>query len=281
MKTLTQLSGFAILVLITMTSCTKEEFDSVQNIEIYFDGVQNIEIYAIKSVVRGDKTILRYIYNRIGKIAENEGRYFYNRYSYDNNGRLIKQESAVDLSVLFSFPKTELMTFQNCTITSYKIFKYDQEEKLIEIKNYYKKEGDFVYTSMNSLEYNGDLIVKRNLHNKDGTITQFYTYEYDNNGNVEREKYYSYLFTESSEPRLISENTFKYDNKKNPFIIFKELGIPGLYTNTNNRIETNSILYEYVPGIDKFSTSKIAYEYNQYDYPVKEISDNDEYEYKY
>ncbi len=266
-----------------MTSCTKEEFDGVQDIEIYIDGVHYIEVYAIKSGVYGGKTISRYIYNRIGKIAENERRYSYDRYRYDNDGRLIKKESAWDPSVLFSLPpyRTELMTSDNSAITNQKIYKYDQDGKLIEIKNYYKKDGDFVYTSMNSLEYNGDLIVKRNLHNKDGTITRFYTYEYDNNGNVEREKYYSCLFTESFEPRIIIENSYKYDNRKNPLIIFEALGIPGLYTNTNNVIETNSILYEAPQGLDKYSTSKTTYEYNLRNYPVKVIRENDEYGYTY
>lgn len=134
---------------------------------------------------------------------------------------------------------------------------------------------------MISLEYDGDLIVRWNLHNEEGTITKFYTYEYDNNGNVERGKHYSYLFIEGSEPRIISETSYKYDNKKNPFTIFKALGNPGLYTNTNNVIETNSILHEDTPGIDKYSTSKTTYEYNQENYPVKVISENSEYEYRY
>lgn len=274
MKILTQFFGCAILVLTTMTSCTKEEFD----------GIQNIENYSIKSEVSHGKTISMYIYNSIGKIAEREGLYFYSRYSYDNDGRLIKQESAMDPSMLSSsshVEKTELMTSQKCAISSYKIFKYDQDEKLIEIKNYSKNDRDFVYTSMKSFEYDGDLIVRRNLHNKVGTITQFNTYEYDNNGNVERKKYYSYLFTEGSEPRIISETSFRYDNKKNPFIIFKVLGRPGLYTNTNNVIETNSISHVDTPGIDKYSTSKTTYEYNRKYYPVKVISENSEYEYKY
>lgn len=279
MKILTQLSGFTILVLITMTSCTKEEFDGVQDIEIYIDGVHYIEIYGIKSEVYDGKTISRYIYNRIGKIAERESFYAYDRYTYDNDGRLIKKESAWDPSVLFSLPlyRTELMTSDNSAITNQKVYKYDQDGKLLEIENYVKKEGDFVYSSMNSLEYNGNLIIRRNLHNKNGTITQFYTYEYDNIGNVEREKYYSYLFTESSEPKIINENSYKFDNRKNPFIIFEALGIPGLYTNTNNIIETNSIF----PRIDKYSTSVTTYEYNQNNYPVKVISENDEYGYTY
>ena len=257
-----------------MTSCTKEEFDEIQN----------IENYSIRSEVNDGKTTSMYIYNSIGKIAENEGLYFYSRYLYDIDGRLIKRESAMDPSMLSSsshVEKTELMTSQNTTITNYQIFKYDQDEKLIEIKNYTKKNRDFVDASMRSFEYNGDLIVRRNLYNSEGTITTFNTYEYDNNGNVERKKYYSYLFTEGSEPRIISETSFKYDNKKNPFIIFKALGRPGLYTNTNNVIETNSISHVDTPGIDKYSTSKTTYEYNRKDYPVKVISENSEYEYKY
>ena len=267
-----------------MISCTKEEFDDVQNIEFNFDGVHYIDIYAIKSAVYNGKTISRYIYNRIGRISERESRYSYDRYTYDNDGRLVKNESAIDLSsVLFSLPpyRTELMTSDNSAITNQKIYKYDQDGKLLEIKNYVKKESGLVYASMNSLEYNGNLIIRRNLHNKDGTITQFYTYEYDNIGNVKREEYYSYLFTESSEPKLISENSYKYDNRKNPFIIFEVLGIPGLYTNTNNRIETNSIFHGDVPGIDKYSTSVTTYEYNQNNYPVKVIRENDEYGYTY
>ena len=262
--------------MVICISCTKEEFD----------GVQNIEIYAIRSVANDSKTTKMFIYNSIGKIAEEEGLYFYSRYLYDNDGHLIKLESAMDPSMLSSssslyIEKTELMTSQNCTFTGHRIFKYDKDEKLIEIKNYFKKEGDFVYTSMISLEYDGDLIVRWNLHNEEGTITKFYTYEYDNNGNVERGKHYSYLFIEGSEPRIISETSYKYDNKKNPFTIFKALGNPGLYTNTNNVIETNSILHEDTPGIDKYSTSKTTYEYNQENYPVKVISENSEYEYRY
>lgn len=273
MKTLTQFFGFVVLALATLTSCTKEDF--VLN--------QNIDDYSIKSEVFDGNTISMYIYNSNSKIAEQEGRHFYSRYSYDHDGSLIKRESATDPSMLSSsIPiEGELMTSNNCTITSYQFFEYDQDEKLIEIKNYFKKDGDFAYTSMRSFEYIGDLIVRMNLHNEEGTITQYNTYEYDNSGNVERKKYYSHLFTTSPKPRFISETSYKYDNKKNPFVIFKALGNPGLYTNTNNVIETNSILHEETPGIDKYSTSKTTYKYNWKGYPVKVFSGNSEYEYNY
>jgi hypothetical protein len=262
------------IFMVTCISCEKEKID----------GIQNIENHSIKSEVLDGKTTSRYIYNSIGKISEREGLYFYSRYLYDIDGRLIKRESAMDPSMLSSslhVEKAELMTSQNCAISTCNIFKYDQEEKLIEIKNYTKKNGHFVDASMRSFKYNGDLIVRRNLYNSEGNITHFNTYEYDNNGNVERKKYYSYLFTEGPEPRIISETSYKYDNKKPPFIIFKALGNPGLYTNANNVIETNSISHVGTPGIDKYSTSKTAYEYNRKNYPVKVIGENSEYEYQY
>ena len=160
-------------------------------------------------------------------------------------------------------------------------FEYGQNGQLIKIETYINKNDRFVFTSMNSFEYNGELIDRKNLHNELRQITQFHAYEYDKNGNVKNEKYYSHLFTNNAEPKIISENSFKYDNKKNPFVIFMALGNPGLYSNTNNVIEGSSILYEDAPGIPRNSTSKTSYKYNLNDYPVKVIRESDEYEYTY
>lgn len=119
------------------------------------------------------------------------------------------------------------------------------------------------------------------MHNETGEITQYYSYEYDSKGNVKNEKHYSYLFSQSAEPRIINENSFKYDNKNNPFKIFQALGNPGLYSDTNNVIEVNTKRYEMTPGIPETSTSYTSYEYNKYDYPVKVIRATDSYEYRY
>jgi len=56
------------------------------------------------------------------------------------------------------------------------------------------------------------------------------------------------------------------------------VGHPGLYTNTNNIIESNSVLYENVPGVEKFTTSKATYKYNAKGYPIK-VNNNEEYKY--
>jgi len=238
----------------------------------------------IKSEVSNDNITSNYKYNVIGKIAETEGIYFYNKYLYDDDGKLISRETAADPSMFSSSlptEKTELMTEENSSISSRQIFKYDENGRLLEIENYLKTEDKFELRSKQSFEIVNEKIVRRNLHHENGEITQFNVYEYDKNGNLKNEKYYSYLFTESTQPKLMSETSYKFDNKKNPFKIFNELGYPGLYTNSNNIIETNLTRHEEIPGFEKYSTSTTSYEYNRNDYPIKVITGNSEYEYRY
>jgi hypothetical protein len=271
MKDSIRLTSSLIIVLAIITSCSKD---------LVIDNFKSGS-YSIRSIFSDGKTSQKFIYNDSSKILEDQSFYFCNRYTYDNNGRLIKQEIAVDPDMVSStiHIKSELMTSQNSTFTGNYIFEYNNDGKLTTKKNYFIKNNQFEYTSMNTFEYDGDRIVKWNLHNEKNVITQYYTYLYDSKGNITNEKHYSYLFNVGSEPKLIMEVSFKYDDKNNPFKIYKELGLPGLYSNTNNIIESNSVLYEDVPGIDKFSTSKTTYEYNNKDFPIK-VNNAEEYRYE-
>ncbi|PKO95343.1 MAG: hypothetical protein CVU12_10375 [Bacteroidetes bacterium HGW-Bacteroidetes-7] len=270
MKTTVKFFSLLIIALAVIGSCDK--------------GLNRVIIkngdFSIKSVFAGGKTVQKFIYNNSGKIAETQSFYFFNKYSYDNNNRLIKQDVAVDPDIYSSkmHIKSELMTSQNSTFTNYYIFEYNSAGKLVTQKNYFKKEDKFEYTSKITLEYDGANIVKRNIHDATNSITQFYTYEYDSKGNVIREKYFSFLFITGSEPKLIRETSFKYDDKNNPFKIFQDLGTPGIYTNTNNIVETSSVLHENVPGVDKYSTSTTTYEYNDKGFPTM-VNQSEEYIY--
>jgi YD repeat-containing protein len=266
-----------ILVIIAIslsTSCSKEPVTEVPN----------DTVYAIRSVFGYGKTHEKFIYNAQGKIAESQSFYFYTRFTYDPQGRIIKKETADDPDMYSSqmHEKSELMTSENSTITGYSLFDYEQDGKLKSIKNYFKKNGTFGYTSRNSFEYDGNNIVKWYLHNAGNVITQFYTYEYDKNGNVIKQKQYSCLVTTGSEPALISESSFKYDNKNNPFKIFKEQGQPGLFSNTNNVIESTSVS-PFGDGIisGNYSVVKTDYIYNSTGFPVRVSTADSDYEYGY
>ncbi len=245
---------WAVGLLLLLASCEQDEL--IEN--------QVSDASKIKSTISNGVLSSVFKYNQRGNIAEWENTFFYNRYLYDDEGRLILSETAIDpLSLSATYvEKTTLMTSENATIGSYQTFDYGPDHKLAEIKTYVRKDGSFVLTSTNSFEYENENIVRKNLHNEEGRITQFHTYEYDSRGNVEKEKYYS--LPQTAEPTLISESTFGYDDKKNPFSIFKALGNPGLFANTNNVVDANT-----------------EYLYNQDDYPVRVTNGSSVAEYTY
>jgi hypothetical protein len=273
MKMASKLFSCIIIAAFIITSCSKETDNEMPD-----DG-----IYAIRSIFGYGKTNTKYIYNSFGKIAEYQSFHFCYRYIYDDNGRLIKKEDALatDLFSSASAERSELMTSKNSTFTGYSLYEYDKEGILKSKKYYHKKDDVYEYTSKISFEYENGNIVKWNILNDGDTITQYYAYEYDNNRNVIKEKQYSFLFIEGPGPELIRETTYKYDDKNNPFNIYKETGQPGLFSNKNNVIESNSTLFIDVPGIDKYTTSKTNYEYNDKGFPVKVLSGNSVYEYIY
>jgi len=237
----------------------------------------------IKSVFWNGAPNQMYFYNQTGNIVEQSSLYRYSKYVYDENERLIKVETAFDPNLFSSslpVQKTEFMTSQNSTITQYSLYEYGPTGRLLKTESYLFNETDkkFEYRSTQTFEYEGSFIAKVNVHDLGGAITNFHVYLYDDRGNVVTEKQYSNLLYPSE---LIRETFYKYDNHKNPFLIFSILGAPGLYSNANNIIETTSVLQINVPGIDKFTNSKTTYQYNKKGYPAKVMYENGVEEYKY
>jgi len=256
-----------------MSSCTKESSD---------DSYSTNNEY-IKSVSTGGKIVHKYLYDHASNVVEENCLFYFKKYIYGENERLAKVESAFDrsgFSSTFTVPRTEFMTSQNSTVDSYSLYEYDKDGRLSAIEHYFNETGEgFEYRSKQTIEYKGSFIVKVNLHNPEGQITQFHEFTYDKNGNVSNDKHYSNLF--GSKEELLSEISYKYEKYENPYRIFSMLGSPGLWTNTNNIIETSVTRHSEVPGFDKYSTSKTTYKYNNNGYPIKEITENSEFEYNY
>ena len=246
-----------------------------------FNG-QLINNELIKSVTFNGIITQKYLYDNYGRIKEDQGKYFYHRYLYDGNGRLVKIETAVDTYGLTSStiqpPKTELMTSANSTINSYRLFYYDNDGNLLKIENYFIKTGEnFELTSINSFEYEGALICKTNLCNEKGQIAHYYEYSYDINGNIAKEKYYSCMFTGVDNPELINETTYKYDDYKNPYQILN-ISEPKFYTSPNNMIVMTTKWYT---NDLRTETSWQTFIYNDKGYPVRMIYEGGEEEYTY
>ena len=264
---LKSISFFASFVLtLLMFSCSSD------NDDIYGTDNENI-----KSISSNGAIVHRYLYDQSGKLMEENCLLYFQKYIYDNN-RLVKVESAFDRNIhssLFIEPRTEFMTSKNSAVDSYDLFHYDEVGRLSKTEHYFNETGSgFEYRSMRTLEYEGINIVRVNLHDPTGQITQYHVYTYDKNGNVTCDKHYSNLF--GSKDELLNEIFFKYDNYKNPYRILSMIGSPGLHSNTNNIIETYT-----KTGSDKIPNGKTTYEYNKNGYPVKEITDNSMFEYNY
>ena len=157
MKNTTKLFSLLLVVTAFITSCAKDpDIDNFRS-----------DNYSIKSIITKGKTSAKYNYNANGKLIEFQSIYSCDKYNYDETGRLVKLEYAIDPGIFSSSmpTKTTLMTSQNSTFTGRYIFEYDSSGQLVTKKSYAKKNGQFEYTSMTSLEYEGNQIVKSSLHN--------------------------------------------------------------------------------------------------------------------
>jgi len=275
-----------VLLIISTLICGVVLTNCNSNLELIDNGVNAIystDNEHLKSISTNGSITHEYHYDYTGKIVEENSLFYFKKYIYDKNDRLEKTESAFDRNMLSSMwhePRTEFMTSKNSETDSYSLYTYDATGRLSMIKNYFNETGkDFEYRSMQTFEYNGENISKVNLHEPGGKITQYHVYDYDKNGNVTIDKYFTNIF--NPENTLQSETVYKYDNYKNPYRIFSMLGSPGLWSNANNIIETNTTRFEDIPGIDKYSHSTTTYRYNNEGYPIKEITGNGEFDYCY
>jgi len=258
------LIGSTALMLI-LCNCTKDGYFPNSN--------------GLLKKVKNDGYIVEEIsYNNNNLVSEVNGTLFWRKFYYNDN-KLIKQEVAINPNSLSSTaPLSPIQDFvdpEKTGISMYNIYEYDDNGLLIRQLNYIPKDGEDKLRSINTFEYNDNyLISKELLHDGDNVVTQFRTYQYDPNGNVIEEDYYTYLFIpEGTGPKHLSKTTFEYDSYLNPYKIFEQSGSPGLYTNLNNIIKTKIINYDPIPGLDAVSISETSYEYNQKTkYPIRVIN---------
>jgi len=248
-------------LLFFVFSCTKE--GGVQN-NTYNDRVQSQSI---------DGTVVtKYLYNEAGKLVGVSCRSFYVGYSYDNNERLIKVETAYNLSPgspisSIWFPgmeeKVEFMT-SNSRVNQYDQYVYDKNGRLSKLERWAYNASKMIFemSSSDSYEYEGSVLRRTNEHDLTGKITDYHIFTYDSRGNRINTKSYSCI--DPSKPELSSERTFKYDNYKNPF---DSRYFGGLDTNANNLVEEN-ISFSY-NGTKRSSKITYSYQYNENGYPVK------------
>lgn len=242
----------------------------------------------LKSITVSGEITTKYIYDDKAQLLDVESAHGYTKYSYDENGRLIREDYAMDpnatsSSVSFSpAVKKEMMTARNSTITSYDLFEYDKENRIKKIKHYSKKNRHIEFASITNFIYKGDYVVQRNLTDIKGEVVySFNTYTYDMNGNTINEKYYAISSPSYYLPKLISETRFRFDDKPSYNSFYKMLGRPGYNTNPNNVIETSFILYDEHAKNNPPIITKSYFTYNANGFPATEKKEGIIFEFHY
>lgn len=249
------LISFLPLAIFVVSSCTKTQ--------------DVAEPYGLlKRIIYDGYITDEYNYNCDNLIDEVHSTTFYRKFYYDSGNRLIKEEIAMNPDMISSsMPASMTHDFVNpkeTGISMYLLYKYSNTGNLSRQLAYVSSNGKFEFRSMRTFEYNDkNRVSKVLLHNSDSIVTQFVTYLYDTNGNVSEENAYSYLFIPAgSEPTHLHKANFEYDAFFNPFKIFAQTAIPGIYTNTNNVIKTISSNIQNVAGIPDQTVSIFSYEYD-------------------
>jgi hypothetical protein len=267
MKTIIHLKRviFSAILMLIFVSCTKDDVPLTTN------GL-------LKKVKNGDFITTVISYNNFNLISEVNSTSFWRKFSYNDHNQLIKEEIAVNPDILSSsMPSSQTHEFvdpDKVGISMYRLFEYDNNGLLSRQLNYVPKDGQDELRSIITFEYNANNLIERLLlHDGDAELTQFRTYQYDSDGNVIEEDYYSYLFIpEGTGPKHLSKTTFEFDTYLNPYKIFEKSSGPGLSTNKNNITKSTTINYDPVPGQDPTTTSQISYEYNERTrYPTRVI----------
>jgi len=253
---------FTMIVISSFFSCENQKDDLE-----YEDYQSNTLLRQIKASEE-DMQVITY-YNT-GNVFEHVQLFSYHKFLYNNQNQLTKIEIALSFNPL------------SCAIIPGETFNEGDDPRLapvnqiidynylengnIDIKVSYSAIDDMlVETYSSAYEYNNDKVVKINLFNPQGQLNQYYTYMYDEKGNVSQEEYY---FIQDGTDAILQSNTInEYDDKNNPFKVFAVEGTPGINTNMNNIIR--QVTTYYYNG-DETSYSRVyTYEYNDLGYPVK------------
>jgi hypothetical protein len=244
----------SFLIMLGMNSCEKEDDRCRDNTKIRQVNAEDL--------IREQMT-----YNADCRVSEFIQEFSYKKYVYNTQGQLIKTEQSIILDPTSCFMPTpssgETYTDpRKAPITQYNTYEYDGEGRLSKKQSYFLNGAQFQLVSYLIYDYENGLIRHMNRYNPQHEMTERNTFTYDEYGNIIRDEYF-FKETETSFV-LMSRNEYVYDDKVNPYRIFENEGLPGLYTNRNNIVKRTFIGYD----LNEYST-EYAYEYNASGLPVK------------
>ncbi len=226
---------------------------------------QNISKKRLLEVYNDTSLIQLFTYNDSGFIDEVKSKLIYKKYAYNPMGQLVSVDVYSDPAIVSSssfvieesrnrkeWAGPDILEKSHSTY-----YKYDKDGQLIESSNYL---GYNLYT------YEQSRISKMTYYH-DGVISSIIEFKYDRKGNLKERL--NYQVSENQEKLLMRKTTFKYDTKKNPYASFHNPVIPGLYSNPNNVLWSESTTSFRIEGMaDQTHSESFSYTYDTDAYPI-------------
>ena len=234
--------------------------------------IENTDLPLLSKVLIGGELYKEYSYNQANLVSEEKSKFHYSKHNYNDRNQLIVSDFYWDISIASSnsrileaaMNREEWVNPGNTPKSISHEFMYNKEGQLIR-KAYIRPSSNI--SDYSEFLYEDGRIVKTSGYH-DNLISGYTDYIYDENGNIHEQIKYSVSPTGVVE--LTTSTEFEYDTMKNPYLSFKRLMTPGIYTNQNNIIkETNTIHFEVDASIEKVQITENSYEYNEEGYPVR------------
>lgn len=255
-----QISLF-FFVFFLISSCNKNEFEE--------KGISNSG--KLSRVLFSDDLYQEYTYNINGLLLEEKSKHFYSKYNYDINNRISTIDHYVDDRIFSSSSyildeaskRKDWVSPSNTEKNNTNTYKYENGN-LIEIKSV-RKNGSINISRFQT--NNRNQIINQTFINEN-VANGFVEFYYDSRGNLQTKK--QYMIDQSGKASLSTTTEYEFDNYNNPYKSFELIGIPGIYTNSNNITkETYTLHFEVDSWIQKVQITENKYEYNTKGFPVK------------
>jgi len=251
-----------LFLAVTLFSCEKDQQLTVENGDIPL----------ISKVLYDGAVSCEYTYNDANLLREEKSKFHYIKHNYNDNNLLLSSEfywdpaiySSSSTVIEASMNRKEWVNPGNTAKSLTQTFEYVENGQLGR-KTYDRTSSS--NTEYAEFSYADDRIVRQTLYWQN-VISSYIDYEYDERGNLVRESRYN--LPSAGVAELSTTTEYEYDNMHNPFLVFRRLMSPGIYTNPNNITrETYTILFEVDQSVEKVQITSNTYEYNNSGYPIK------------
>jgi len=260
-----------ILLVVISLSCKKDE--------MYIAG--NPELMFLSNVLLDDQPYCLYVYNDSNLVNEESSKFDFTLNHYNDKNQLVSSDyywNNVILNTDIKMVETtlsqgEFITSANGTKGRTVRYEYNSTDLLTKA-TYTGPNGGSEYSAFS---YDSNSRIDRQTIYWNDTETGYIDYSYDEKGNLIKEILYNLSATGLAEPSTTIR--YAFDNKQNPYKLFRNLMIPGINTNRNNITKETYIMHRKADqGTEKIQITENSYEYNVNGYPV---SKNGNIEYVY